>query len=105
MCFLGALDTKDLGAETLESMDEVDMLFVPISGEGVLDSVNAYKLGVSLEAKAIIPMQFSDTSDKNLKNFLKEAGAEKAEAQDKLTVKRKDLDGKQGEVMVLAPVN
>lgn len=103
MCFLGALDTKDLGAETLEALDEIDLLFVPIAGAGVLDPATAYKLAVSLEPKAIVPMHFDDVSDKNLKTFLKEAGNEKAEPMDKLTLKRKDLDGKQAEVMVLLP--
>ncbi len=105
MCFLGALDTKELSAETLESLDEIDLLFVPIAGNGVLDPATAYKLAVSLEPKAIIPMHFEDTSDKTLSTFLKEAGAEKIDAQDKLTLKRKDLDGKQGEVIVLSPTN
>jgi len=37
-----------------------------------------------------------------LKVFLKETGEEKALAVDKLTVKLKDLDGKEGEVVVLS---
>ena len=36
-----------------------------------------------------------------LKAFLKELGEEKAETVDKLTLKRKDLDSKEGEVVVL----
>ena len=39
--------------------------------------------------------------DKSLKAFLKEAGAEGTKAEEKLTVKKKDLDGKQCEVVVL----
>ena len=37
----------------------------------------------------------------SLKVFLKEIGEEKAEVVDKLTIRRKDLDGKEGEVVVL----
>ncbi len=43
-------------------------------------------------------MDFDATS---LKAFLKEMGQEKAETVEKLTLKRKDLDGKEGEVIVL----
>ncbi len=88
----------------MESLDEIDLLFVPIAGNGVLDPATAYKLAVSLEPRVIVPMQFDDMKDKNLTHFLKEAGEEKTEALDKLTLKRKDLEGKQAEVMVIAPM-
>ena len=42
-----------------------------------------------------------DYDDTTLKVFLKEMGEEKAEITEKLTLKRKDLDGKDGEVIVL----
>lgn len=42
-----------------------------------------------------------DFDDATLKSFLKEMGDEKAEVTEKLTLKRKDLDGKEGEVIVL----
>ena len=37
----------------------------------------------------------------SLKLFLKEIGEENAETTDKLVLKRKDLEGKEGEVIVL----
>jgi hypothetical protein len=42
-----------------------------------------------------------DYDDKTLKAFLKEMGEEGAETAEKLTLKRKDLEGKEGEVVVL----
>src|SRR3989344_3266817 len=53
ICFLGALNTPELPKETDEAIDEVDILFVPIGGDGVLDSAKAYKLAVSIEPKII----------------------------------------------------
>jgi hypothetical protein len=47
----------------------------------------------------IIPM---DYTDKSLSLFLKEGGQEKADIQDKVTLKRRDLDGKQASITVLA---
>ena len=43
-----------------------------------------------------------DYDDKALKTFLKESGQEKVESLDKLTLKQKDLIGRQGEVIVLS---
>ena len=72
-----------------------------VGGEGVLTPAAAYELSVKLEPKLIIPMHYDDATDKNLKTFLKEAGEEGTKPVDKLTLKKKDLDGKEGEVVVL----
>lgn len=101
ICFLGAINTPELKNETIEALDEIDILFVPIGGEGVLDPVKAYKLAISLEPKIIIPMHYTDAT---LKAFLKEAG-ENPKAEAKLTLKRKDLEGKEGDIMLLEASN
>lgn len=94
LCFLGALSDKELSAGTLEAIEDIDILFVPIN---TLEPAVAYKLAVSLAPATIIPMSY----DKNSLNlFLKEGGA-KADSIDKLVVKKKDLEGKEGEVIVL----
>ncbi len=101
ICFLGAINNSELKAETIEALDEIDILFAPIGGEGVLDPVKAYKLAVSLEPKIIIPMHYGDIGGKDaLKVFLKEAG-ENPKAEAKLTLKKKDLEGKEGDIMLL----
>jgi len=98
LCFLGALSSPTLPAAAKQELDDIDILFLPIGDKGMLDYDKAYALAVSLEPKAIIPMHYG-TAD--LKAFLKEAGEEKVAPQEKLTVKRKDLDGKEGEIIVL----
>lgn len=98
LCFLGALGDTNIPATTKEAIDGVDILFVPIGGEGVLAPAEGYKFAVSLEPSIIIPMNY--TEDK-LKAFLKEGGGEKTESLDKLTIKRKDLEGKEGEIIVI----
>ncbi len=104
LCFLGAQSSSELSNETIEGLEGVDILFVPIGGEGVLDPAHAYKLAVSLEAKIIIPMHYGDVGDKNaLKTFLKEGGEEGIKPVDKLTIKKKDLEGKEGDVVVIEP--
>ncbi|HEY4480396.1 MAG TPA: MBL fold metallo-hydrolase [Candidatus Paceibacterota bacterium] len=98
LCFLGALGDAKIPNVTKESIDGVDILFVPIGGNGALDASEAYKFAVSLEPSIIIPMNYSAES---LKSFLKEGSAEGLKPLDKLTIKKKDLEGKEGEVIVL----
>ena len=96
---LGAL-SKPLEASEREGVENADILFVPLGdGDDLIDPKAAYKLAVSLEPGIIIPTDYTDAT---LKAFLKEAGAEKTEAVDKLVLKKKDLADKQGEVMVLS---
>jgi len=98
LCFLGPLSSSVLPAGATQELDEVDILFVPVGGSGVLDHREAYKLAVQLGPKVVIPMHYAQET---LKSFLKEAGAEGLPPQEKFTVKKKDLDGKEGEVVVL----
>jgi len=105
ICFLGANSSAELKTETVEALDEIDILFVPIGGDGVLEPAKAYKLAVSLEPKIIIPMHFGDVGEKDaLKTFLKEAG-ENPKSEPKLTLKKKDLEGKEGDIVLLDSVN
>lgn len=94
--FLGALSHM-LQSEHKAMIDETDVLFVPVGDdEFLLNPYDAYKLSVSLEPHVIIPMDYNETS---LPIFLKEAGAEKVEPVEKLTIKKKDIESKLGEVI------
>lgn len=97
MLFLGGLSHGKLDSSVLGALGEIDILFVPIGGDGTLDSASASALGVKLEAKMIIPMHYDAQT---LAAFLKEEGST-AKAQEKLTLKKKDLLGLEGEIVVL----
>lgn len=102
--FLGAHGESDISNEMKEDVDEIDVLFVPIGGEGVMDAQEAYKLAVKREPKIIIPIHFGSIGEKDaLKKFLEEGGAEDVKPVDKLTIKLKDLIDKKGEIVVLEP--
>ncbi|MBI4093949.1 MBL fold metallo-hydrolase [Candidatus Kaiserbacteria bacterium] len=94
--YLGALGDLDLPPEIVE-MDAPDILIVPVAGAGVLSPSEAQKLAVKLEAKIVIPVLHDE---KSLKQFLKEAG-EEVKPVDKLTLKARDVVGKENEVVVL----
>lgn len=98
LLYLGALGDLDLPSEVTE-MDAPDIVIVPVGGNGALSPAEAAKLAVKLEAKIIIPILYDD---KSLKQFLKEAGAESVKPEEKLTIKPRDLAGKEGEVVVLS---
>ncbi|NTV44797.1 MAG: MBL fold metallo-hydrolase [Candidatus Yonathbacteria bacterium] len=98
LVFLGALHSGELSQELKEALDEVDILFIPVGGEEVLPPDEAQKLANKLGARIVIPM---DGDDKSMKQFLKEAGAGDVKPTDKATLKKKDIEGKEGEVIVL----
>lgn len=109
---LGALADTELSKEARESIDEIDVLFVPVGGDGVLSAAKAHELAVSLEPKIIVPMHWSGLGlpqndgkgiSKSLEAFLKEAG-NGSEKVDKLTLKKKDLIGRDGSIIVLENV-
>ncbi|HEY4477818.1 MAG TPA: MBL fold metallo-hydrolase [Candidatus Paceibacterota bacterium] len=101
ICFLGALSNSTISKEAGESIGEPDILFIPILGDNVIDAKAAARLASSLEPKLIIPMDYDAPT---LKVFLKEIGQENPDTADKLTLKRKDLEGKEGQVVVLQAV-
>ena len=95
--YLGALGDLDLPADVLE-MDSPDILIVPVGDNGALSPSEAQKLAVKLEPKIVIPILYDDKSQKQ---FLKEAG-EEVKPVEKLTLKPRDVVGKESEVVVLS---
>lgn len=78
---LNMLESADISSEAKEIIGEADILFLPEKVE---------KLGSTLNPKIIIPIY------KEGKNKSKDV-----EAIDKLVIKRKDLEGKEGEVIAI----
>ena len=105
LCIAGALASSDIPGDVQEGIGEIDVLFVPISGGDVLSPADAEKFAVSLDAKVVIPLGWETKDDKQLKLFLKEAGAEGVTMMDRFTFKRKDLEGKEGDVVLLEPMD
>lgn len=102
LAFLGALGNPELSQEALEEFDDIDILFLPVGGGGVLDAAQAAKLATKLGARLVIPMHYGDVGEKDaLKKFLKEEGEQVAPT-DKLTIRKKDLEGKEGDIVVLS---
>lgn len=100
---LGALSDPMLSHDAREAIDEIDVLFVPVGGDGVLSVAEAAKIAVTLEPKIVIPMHWNGMGEpKALESFLKESGKE-CERMEKLTLKKKDTTDKDGAIIVVTP--
>lgn len=100
---LGALSDPMLAQEAREAIDEIDVLFLPVGGDGVLSAAEAAKLATVLEPRIIVPMHWSGIGEtKALESYLKEEGGE-AETVEKLTLKKKDAAEKDGAIIVITP--
>ena len=104
ICHLGPLSDTALSTEAKAHLEDIDVMFVSVGGKGLLTAEQAYKICVDVGPKIIIPMMYEEDGGKALKAFLKEMGEEKAEVVEKLTIKRKDLEGKESEVVVLKEI-
>lgn len=99
--YAGALNNPELTKEAREAIESVDILFVPVGADGVLDSAGARKFISSIAPKVIIPMHWSGIgSNESLEFFLKESG-DKHETVEKLTIKKKDIVDKDGAIIVV----
>ncbi len=98
---LGALSEAELPKDAREGIDEVDVLFVPVGGAGVLTPQEAHKVATALEPKIIVPMHYEGIGEpKSLEAYLKAEGS-KGEAMDKLTLKKRDLAGADGRIIII----
>lgn len=96
IAFLGAAgkdeDKADKKSITIEG--EVDILCIPISGEGRFSPKQASEIINNIEPKIVIPMGYDSVKDPQLAVFIKEIGADtNTEIQEKLTLKKKDIEG------------
>ncbi|MBI2175253.1 MAG: MBL fold metallo-hydrolase [Parcubacteria group bacterium] len=106
ICHLGDFGESALRPETKEQIGAVDILFLPIGGETVMDTEQAVRTMNDLEPRITIPMHYDQTAAGRsmLKAFLKESG-EKGEngPVEKLTIKKKDMITHVIGVVVLQP--
>lgn len=104
ICHLGDLGA-DLDGKQLEEIDGVDILMVPIGGKYTLDGKEAVDLIRKIEPAIIIPMHYKingstiDIADE--KKFCAEIGNCPKERVSKFNIKKKDLEGKSMEVVVM----
>ncbi len=107
ICHLGDLGQKELTAEQLDKIGDVDVLMIPVGGTYTVSAKEAPKIMSQIEPKITIPMHYAlpklkiklDPLDKFLKSF----GIKNLEPAKKLSVKKKDLSPEEAKIVVLKP--
>lgn len=86
--------SKPLTNAELEVVSGVDILFVPVGGDGCYDAEMAVKMVNEIEPRIIIPMAYrSDNNPKaaDVSEFIKAIGLKAEPAETKVIIKKKDL--------------
>jgi L-ascorbate metabolism protein UlaG (beta-lactamase superfamily) len=104
ICHLGDLGSE-LSGKQLEEIDGVDVLFIPVGGNHTIDGKKAAELIRKIEPVIVIPMHYkvegSTAEIANLEKFCTEIGNCPKEKTAKLNLKKKDLEGKSMEVVIM----
>ncbi|MEK7636109.1 MAG: MBL fold metallo-hydrolase [Patescibacteria group bacterium] len=92
---MGDIGEEKLRGETIEALETIDILFVPVGGKHAIDGAMAKKITDQIEPRIVIPINYklpkTHEALDSVDVFLKEIGAGKAEKMDKLVIKKKDL--------------
>jgi L-ascorbate metabolism protein UlaG (beta-lactamase superfamily) len=104
ICHLGDLGTA-LTPDQLEQIEGVDILFIPVGGKYTIDASMADEIVRKIEPAIVIPMHYKvpgvSLAIDDEKKFCAEMGnCPKAKAS-KLNIKKKDLEGKSMEVVIM----
>ena len=106
ICHLSDLGS-DLTPKQLEEIDGVDILFIPVGGTYTIDGKKAAEIARKIEPAMVIPMHYkvagSTINISDEKNFCDSMGTCPKEKVSKLTLKKKDLEGKNLEVVLMNP--
>lgn len=104
VCYLGALG-HDITPELLEKLNGVDVLFIPVGGADTIGPKAAAELVRKIEPSIVIPMHYKidglTLPLETEKAFCDAMGNCPREALSKLNIKKKDLEGKPMEVVLL----
>ena len=107
VCHLGDFGQAELSAEQVEKIGNIDVLCIPVGGVYTIGAKAAAKIVGQIEPRTVIPMHYLLPNLKfkleKVDEFLRTMGAGKAEPQNKLTLKAKDLTGEETKVVVLIP--
>lgn len=92
---LGYLN-KELDPKTQNLLGEIDIMILPAGGKPYLEETSAVKLIKNFEPAIIIPSLFKD-----LKGFVKNLNQNNCQPQEKLVIKKKDIDSDRSQIVWL----
>lgn len=99
-----------LGDVSVEEIGSVDILLVPVGGFFTINAEEAIKVINEIEPSIVIPMHFGRPelnqeqfgNLQGLETFLKEIGAEDTQPQERLVIKKEELNPEDMKVVVLS---
>lgn len=104
VCFLGALG-HDLSPELLDKLNGVDILFLPVGGADTISAKLAAEIVRKIEPNIVIPMHYKipglTLALETEKAFCDALGSCPKETLPRLNIKKKDLEEKTIEVVLL----
>ena len=104
ICHFGDLGTE-LSEKQLEEIDGVDVMMIPIGGKYTIDYKKAVEIIKKIEPAIIIPMHYKTAGSTieldDEKKFCNEMGNCPASKVSKLNLKKKDLEGKSMEIVLM----
>jgi hypothetical protein len=100
---IGAPVNAELSGDLKEQAGEIDVLFIPVGGKDMLDPKEAAKIASFFEPHIIVPLHFGKKAQagSDLSVFLKELGESQQSPIEKLVIKKKDVEAKDGEVILI----
>lgn len=105
ICHLGDLGC-DLTSKQLDEIDGIDVLLIPIGGKYTIDGKKAAEIAKRIEPSVVIPMHYKMTGSTidiaDEKQFCDAMGVCKKDGISKLTFKKKDLEEKNMEVILMS---
>lgn len=105
ICHLGDLGS-DLSEKQLEEINGVNILMIPIGGKYTIDGEKAVDIIKKIEPNIIIPMHYkikgSNVDVDDEKKFCSEIGSCPSKKMTKISLRKKDLEEKSMEVMLMA---
>lgn len=104
ICHTGALGDATLSPSVLEEIGDVDVLLIPVGYDGAPTPRDLVRLTKHIEPKVIIPLSGSGSgAATSFETFLKEIGTHPTPI-DRYTFKKRDLENKNGDTVILASV-
>jgi len=103
ICHLGKLD-KTLSDSQIASLGDIDVLFLPVGGNKVLDAKSAHKVAEAIDPRMIVPMYFNDGDSNDsfapIDDFRREMGI-KEDEENKAVLDITSLPEDQTQIIIL----
>ena len=106
---MGDFGEEKMRDETVEQVGKVDIAMMPVGGTYTITAGEAAKIAAQIEPCIVIPMHYKIPGIKvdldGAETFLKEMGASTMVAEDRLTLKKKDITEEGSAKIILLKVS